>query len=102
MAPADYSSLASAEQSGRPLRRGTAGVDYVFRRYETDRLKTRFSDIHARHEQSIMRKSIATPTAPSFGPVVVSRVRNGMGLVAARNFRPAQTIVKIPGRVVDA
>jgi hypothetical protein len=49
-----------------------------------------------------MRKSTATPTGPSFGPVVVTRVRNGMGLVAAKNFRRAHTIVKIPGRVVDA
>jgi uncharacterized protein len=49
-----------------------------------------------------MPGSIATPTGPSFGSVIVADVRNGLGLVATKNFRRAQTIVKIPGRVVDA
>jgi Proteins containing SET domain len=49
-----------------------------------------------------LRKSIAKATGPSFGPVVVAHVRNGMGLVAAKNFRRDETILKIPGRVVDA
>lgn len=39
---------------------------------------------------------------PSFGSVVVTDVRNGLGLVATKNFRRGQMILKIPGRVVDA
>jgi hypothetical protein len=35
-------------------------------------------------------------------PVIVARVRNGLGLVAARAFRPRRTIIKIVGRIVDA
>jgi len=34
--------------------------------------------------------------------VLVRPTRNGLGLFAARRFRPHQTIIKIAGRVVDA
>jgi hypothetical protein len=35
-------------------------------------------------------------------PLLVRRARNGLGLFAARAYRPTQTIIKITGRVVDA
>ncbi|MEP6492457.1 MAG: SET domain-containing protein-lysine N-methyltransferase [bacterium] len=35
-------------------------------------------------------------------PVVVRRAKNGVGLFAARSYRPKQTIIKIVGRIVDA
>ena len=34
--------------------------------------------------------------------IIVAPTRNGLGLVAAKPFRPNQTIIKIVGRVVDA
>jgi hypothetical protein len=34
--------------------------------------------------------------------IIVTPVRNGLGLVAAKPFRPRQTIIKIVGRIVDA
>ena len=40
--------------------------------------------------------------ASTLTTAIVASVRNGMGLVATRTFRPRQTIMKIVGRVVAA
>lgn len=45
---------------------------------------------------------MAVRRVASSSPVIVRPARNGLGVFAARAYRPGETIIRITGRIVDA